>query len=203
MRWTPNARDVRASSVRRSRVVLTPRCWRQVCGGNRRRRRQESRSPGRARSKPSTHCAGKAGMLPLNLYARVRVLCAQLHARPRVQRAPGLPCALCFRGGKRRGKPRVPCAARSRMRINRRMGGAKRYPSMPVPVSMGIASLHPSYRTTETETSHVAFAKAELHRLPSPILQGCPAVEVFSPLPLGFSCKCIKSLRRTFGLQGS
>jgi len=37
-------------------------------------------------------------MLPLNLYARVRVLCAQLHARPRVQRAPGLPCALCFRG---------------------------------------------------------------------------------------------------------
>jgi len=43
-------------------------------------------------------CAGKAGVFPLNLYARVRVLCAQLHARPRVQRAPGLPCALCFRG---------------------------------------------------------------------------------------------------------
>ena len=44
-------------------------------------------------------CAGKAGVFPLNLYARVRVLCAQLHARPRVQRAPGLPCALCFDGG--------------------------------------------------------------------------------------------------------
>ena len=40
-------------------------------------------------------------MFPLNLYARVRVLCAQLHARPRVQRAPGLPCALCFREGQR------------------------------------------------------------------------------------------------------
>ena len=38
-------------------------------------------------------------MLPLNLYARVRVLCAQLHTRPRVQRAPGLPCALyVFKG---------------------------------------------------------------------------------------------------------
>ena len=41
-------------------------------------------------------------MLPLNLYARVRVLCAQLHARPRVQRAPGLPCTLCERGSKTR-----------------------------------------------------------------------------------------------------
>ena len=37
-------------------------------------------------------------MFPLDLYARVRVFCAQLHTRPRVQRAPGLPCALCFRG---------------------------------------------------------------------------------------------------------
>ena len=35
-------------------------------------------------------------MLPLNLYARVRVFCAQMHTRPRVQRAPGLPCSLFF-----------------------------------------------------------------------------------------------------------
>ena len=33
-------------------------------------------------------------MLRLYLYARVRIPCAQLHTRPRVQRAPGLPCAL-------------------------------------------------------------------------------------------------------------
>jgi len=33
-------------------------------------------------------------MLPLNLYARVRILYVHLHARPRVQRAPGFPCAL-------------------------------------------------------------------------------------------------------------
>jgi hypothetical protein len=38
-------------------------------------------------------------VFPLNLYARVRVFCAQLHTRPRVQRAPGLPCALCFEEG--------------------------------------------------------------------------------------------------------
>src|SRR5437879_5397436 len=46
--------DVCGSSVRRSRVVLTPRCWRQVREGqaSRGRRWQKSRSPGRARSKP-------------------------------------------------------------------------------------------------------------------------------------------------------
>src|SRR5437016_3226274 len=33
-------------------------------------------------------------MLPLNLYARVRTSLCSLHTRPRVQRAPGLPCAL-------------------------------------------------------------------------------------------------------------
>src|SRR5437899_4994206 len=40
-------------------------------------------------------------MLPPNLYARVRVPCAQLHARPRVRRAPGLPCALYFQEGRK------------------------------------------------------------------------------------------------------
>jgi hypothetical protein len=33
-------------------------------------------SPGRARHKPSNHCAGNAGVLRLYLYARVRSLCA-------------------------------------------------------------------------------------------------------------------------------
>jgi hypothetical protein len=35
---------------------------------------------------------------PLNLYARVRISLCSLHTRPRVQRAPGLPCALLFEG---------------------------------------------------------------------------------------------------------
>src|SRR5436190_14716022 len=49
--------------VRRSRVVLAPRPWRLFCGrypadnGDKKRR-----SPGRARRKPSNHCAGKAGV---------------------------------------------------------------------------------------------------------------------------------------------
>ena len=38
-------------------------------------------------------------MLPLNLYARVRISLCKLHTRPRVQRAPGLPCALYFQEG--------------------------------------------------------------------------------------------------------
>jgi hypothetical protein len=38
-------------------------------------------------------------VFPLNLYARVRTFYAQLHARPRVQRAPGLPGALCSAEG--------------------------------------------------------------------------------------------------------
>ena len=37
-------------------------------------------------------------MPPLNLYARVRFCCALLHTRPRVQRAPGIPCSLVSRG---------------------------------------------------------------------------------------------------------
>ena len=55
-------------------------------------------SPGRARYKPSNHCAGNAGVLQLYLYARVRFLCALLHTRPRVQQAPGIPCALFSMG---------------------------------------------------------------------------------------------------------
>ena len=38
-------------------------------------------------------------MLRLYLYARVRIPSAQLHTRSRVQRAPGLPCALYSPGG--------------------------------------------------------------------------------------------------------
>src|SRR6266702_6238835 len=39
-------------------------------------------SPGRARHKPSSHCAGNAGLPPLNLYARVRFF-AQFCTRDR------------------------------------------------------------------------------------------------------------------------
>ena len=39
-------------------------------------------------------------MFPLNLYARVHFVFYKSHMRPRVQRAPGLPCALSWEGGK-------------------------------------------------------------------------------------------------------
>ena len=54
-------------------------------------------SPGRARHKPSNHCAGNAGVLRLYLYARVRTSSCTLHTRPRVQQAPGIPCSLSGR----------------------------------------------------------------------------------------------------------
>ena len=56
-------------------------------------------SPGRARHKPSNHCAGNAGVLRLYLYARVRIYLCTLHTRPRVQQAPGIPCSLVLREG--------------------------------------------------------------------------------------------------------
>jgi hypothetical protein len=37
-------------------------------------------------------------MPPLHLYARVRTFLCTLRTRPRVQRAPGIPCSLFFRG---------------------------------------------------------------------------------------------------------
>jgi len=60
---------------------------------------QRNSAPGRARHKPSNHCAGNAGVLQLYLYARVRIFSHSLHTRPRVQQAPGIPCTLRLRGG--------------------------------------------------------------------------------------------------------
>ena len=49
-------------------------------------------------------------MLRLYLYARVRTFRALLHTRPRVQQAPGIPCAL-FSLGETICKARAKCAA--------------------------------------------------------------------------------------------
>ena len=66
-------------------------------------------SPGRARHKPSNHCAGNAGVFRLYLYARVRI---SLH------HAHGTAGAACTRHSLHplisrvdTGKPRTPCAA--------------------------------------------------------------------------------------------
>ena len=106
-----SAQDERRCCVRQKRVVLAPvagvKLAEVVRNPNRVRISRQSgsdggkrnSSPGRARHKPSNHCAGKAGCSPLDLYARVRTSLCTLHTRPRVQRAPGLPCALSCRRG--------------------------------------------------------------------------------------------------------
>jgi hypothetical protein len=83
------------SCVRQNRVVLAPvagvkpakvckaqpgNASRQFAGDGGKR----NSSPGRARHKPSNHCAGNAGLFRLYLYARVRILECILHTRPRV-----------------------------------------------------------------------------------------------------------------------
>jgi hypothetical protein len=92
--------DERGLSGRRRRVVLAPRCRRQVLEkqASQGRRWQESPVTGEREisRKPSRR---ESWMPPLNLYARVRLFMCILHTRPRVQRAPGFPCALfAFRG---------------------------------------------------------------------------------------------------------
>jgi len=59
--------DERRSSGRRSRVVLTPRRWRQVPEkqASQGRRWQESRSPGRARRKPLKPLRGECRVIPV------------------------------------------------------------------------------------------------------------------------------------------
>ena len=112
------ARDERWRRGRRSRVVLAPRRWRQVRekfltgdGG------KKARSPGRARNKPVNHRAGKAGLPPLNLYARVRFF-VHFCTRDRGCSAhPAFPAPSCsFRGCHRR-KARAHRAARMRTHI--------------------------------------------------------------------------------------
>jgi hypothetical protein len=118
---------------RRSRVVLTPRRWCQVGddashhagdGG------KQARSPGRARNKP---------LKPLRREGRIAsaepvcscVFCfVHLHTRPRVQRAPGFPCALCFVEG------RSSCTARAHRVATRR----NHVPQPSCPASSGASS---------------------------------------------------------------
>ena len=78
-------------------MVLTPRRWCQACNDALRRAGdggKKARSPGRARSKPSNHCAGKAGCVRLNLWFLPRAYFT--HGGHGYQSIPGLPCALSF-----------------------------------------------------------------------------------------------------------
>jgi hypothetical protein len=78
-----SAQDERRYCVRQKRVVLAPVAGVKLAEADRIQPGSLGRqsgsdggkrnsSPGRARHKPSNHCAGKAGCSPLDLYARVR-----------------------------------------------------------------------------------------------------------------------------------
>ena len=80
---------------RRSRVVLTPRRWRQVGernftgdGG------KNARSPGSAKEIVKTIAQEMPGVSGVTVVTCLRAFYF-LHARLRVQRAPGVSCALC------------------------------------------------------------------------------------------------------------
>jgi hypothetical protein len=81
MRWTRAVLLTRAPACgRRSRVVLTPRRWRQVSGGNATGDGdKKARSPGRARRKPLKPL--RAGMpgVPVDLWRLPRVLSTFAH----------------------------------------------------------------------------------------------------------------------------
>jgi hypothetical protein len=74
------------------------------------------RSPGRARSKPSNHCAGKAGYLRLSLWFLPRAF--STHGGHGYQSIPGLPCALSLWRGTIKTLPRTRCVAGMRERVS-------------------------------------------------------------------------------------
>jgi len=73
-------------------------------------------SPGRARHKPSDHCAGNAGVLRLYLYARVRLYSISCTRDRGCSKHPAFPAPSVLRD-KVQTKPRAQCAARTRMRV--------------------------------------------------------------------------------------
>jgi hypothetical protein len=94
------AQDERSYCGRRSRVVLTPRRWRQVLEKQASwgRRWQESPVTGEsAKETVKTIAQGRPGETGEPVVTTL-VCFFNSHARLRVQRAPGFPCALCFLG---------------------------------------------------------------------------------------------------------
>jgi hypothetical protein len=101
---------------RRSRVVLTPRRWRQVCEKQASCGRRWQTSPVTGESAKETVKTIARGMPGVFRCDRGDLLACflLLHARLRAHRAPGIPCALCCRGRDVMGKTRAKPAARSR-----------------------------------------------------------------------------------------
>ena len=120
-----SAHDERRCCVRQNRVVLASVADVKLSGGEAGPTGRDlavnpfsdgdntNSSPGRARHKPSNHCAGNAGLPPLNLYTRVRIPLCNLAHETGVQRAPAFPAPSSIEG-QRRCKARANHATRTR-----------------------------------------------------------------------------------------
>ena len=123
MRWTRKfATDERKPSGRQRRVVPTPRRWCQVRGKQNFPRATVARKPGHRGERGISrrnHCAGKVGMPPLDLYARVRFF-VQVCTRDRGCSAhPAFPAPSSLSRAANRRKARAHRAARTRERVSR------------------------------------------------------------------------------------
>ena len=129
MRWTRrHTLTSGARSGRRSRVVLTPRPWRQVGASYRAADGgKQRRSPGRARISRKTIARGKPGCLGCTCQIRVRPS-LPLHTVLRAQSAPGFPCALCGSEGQRDCRTRADRVAGTTAYVSPSLRGAKRRP---------------------------------------------------------------------------
>src|SRR3984957_18659668 len=111
MQWTRMVLLTRGPEADvRSRVVLTPRRWCQVCEKERRRR-----WPKRPEHRGEHEVAVKtiAWGMPGDSGVTCMLVCAlplPLHTRPRAHRAPGIPCALNSERAGIKSKTRGVCA---------------------------------------------------------------------------------------------
>jgi len=123
------AQDDRRCSVRQNRVVLAPVAGVKLPVANLIQPDRLSHqagsdggktnsSPGRARHKPSSHCAGNAGVLRLYLYARVRTSLCHCTRDRGCSKHPAFPAPSRLRE-RNFSKPRAQRAARTRNCINR------------------------------------------------------------------------------------
>jgi hypothetical protein len=121
------AADESACRGRRSRGVLISRRWYQVGGMIRRRWWQESPITRETTKETVTPSCRECRSEPGEPVVTTLVCFFVLHTRPRVHRAPGIPCALCLFEGRSFAKPASPCVAGGRrcVRKKRRHSGAR------------------------------------------------------------------------------
>src|SRR5256714_4284143 len=122
MRWTrQRARRTRPAGGRRSRVVLTPRCWRQVCEKKRRRRCQTSLVTGESTKETVKPLLGECRVISGVTVVTTLVCFVLFRTRGfgRIGR-PAFPAPSDLRGREIQVKLARKAAARSRSRVSTR-----------------------------------------------------------------------------------